>query len=78
MSRVFKLTVIMAPAVVPSQEDIVIGGAKKEEQPQGAVGTKTFVKDYEPLAAAGQELKGKLVMITTRETPKQARRLFGP
>lgn len=48
---------------MPSQEDIVIGGAKKEEQPQGAGGTKAFVEEYKPLAAAGQELKGKLVMI---------------
>lgn len=53
----------VAAAVVPSQEDIVIGGAKKEEQPQGAGGTKAFVEEYEPLTAAGQELKGKLVMI---------------
>jgi hypothetical protein len=53
----------VATAVVPSQEDIVIGGAKKEEQLQGAGGTKAFVEEYEPLAAAGQELKGKLVMI---------------
>jgi len=49
-------------AVVPSQDDIVIGGSKKEEPPTQA-GTKAFVEDYEPLAAAGQELKGKLVMI---------------
>lgn len=49
-------------AVVPSQADIVIGGAKKE-QPATQTGTKAFVEDYEPLAAAGQELKGKLVMI---------------
>jgi hypothetical protein len=50
-------------AVVPSQDDIVIGAAKKEEQPQSTGGTKAFVEDYEPLAAAGEELKGKLVMI---------------
>lgn len=49
-------------AVVPSQDDIVIGGSKKGEPPAQA-GTKAFVEEYEPLAAAGQELKGKLVMI---------------
>lgn len=50
-------------AVVPSQDDIVIGAAKKEEHQQSTGGTKAFVEDYEPLAAAGEELKGKLVMI---------------
>lgn len=62
-------------AVVPSQDDIVIGGAKKEEPPMQA-GTKAFVEDYEPLAAAGQELKGKLVMINysgnSRASPRVA------
>lgn len=54
----------VATAVVPSNEDIIIGASKKEGgEPSGLAGTKAFVEDYEPLAAAGQELKGHLVMI---------------
>lgn len=51
----------VATAVVPSNEDIIIGASKKE--PASQAGTRAFVEDYEPLAAAGQELKGKLIMI---------------
>ncbi len=54
--------------VVPPQEDVVIGRAKPE-QPQQA-GKKAFVEDYEPLAPAGQELKGKLVMINYGDNSK--------
>ena len=57
----------MEATVVPSQEDIVIGRAK--EEPKQA-GTKAFVEDYEPIAAAGHELKGKLVMINYGDNSK--------
>jgi hypothetical protein len=55
-------------AVVPPQEDVVIGRAKPEQPLQA--GKKAFVEDYEPLATAGQELKGKLVMINYGDSSK--------
>jgi hypothetical protein len=54
-------------AVVPPQEDVVIGRARQEPP---RTGKKAFVEDYEPLAPAGQELKGKLVMINYGDNTK--------
>lgn len=54
-------------AVVPSQEDVVIGRAKEPVKPAS---TKAFVEEYEPIASAGRELKGKLVMINYGDNSK--------
>jgi hypothetical protein len=61
-------TVDVETAVVPAQEDIVIGRSKAE--PSQPIGKKAFVEDYEPLAPAGQELKGKLVLINYGDNSK--------
>lgn len=55
-------------AIVPPQEDVVIGRAKENTAKQPI--TKAFVEEYEPPVAAGQELKGKLVTINYGDNSK--------